>query len=205
MAQLVVVWVSPRLMRRCRLMAAVGVVSHCWLGADSSVGYASGSVAGEPGDGPFCGRPQVPVGVLRFFFGPAGLVRRPTVVVSVDFDGPSVFRGGASCPQGAAVAPFGERGGTSGTYAGGVAGGTRHCPGSGVDPEVVAVEPVFDVGFAYDWFHHRGVTKIVERFETSTGRVRRIGDDFGFWGVGRQRYPRCCRRLGCWQLLGPRR
>ena len=68
----------------------------CWggepllVGDDSSVGNASGSVAGEPGDGPFCGRPQVPVGVLRFFFGPAGLVRRPTVVVFVDFDGPSV-------------------------------------------------------------------------------------------------------------------
>ena len=31
-AQPVVVWASPRLMRRCRLMAAVGVVSHCWLG-----------------------------------------------------------------------------------------------------------------------------------------------------------------------------
>ena len=77
-------------------------------------------------------------------------------------------------------------------------GGTRHCAGSGVDPEVVAVEPVLDVGFAYDGFHHRGVTKIIERFESRTRRVRRIRNDFGtrgcfgnetrdavgVWGVG---------------------
>ena len=60
------------------------------------------------------------------------------------------------------------------------------------------MEPVLDVGFAYDGFHHRGVTKIVERFESRTGRVRRIRNDFGtrgcfgnetrdavgVWGVG---------------------
>ena len=77
-------------------------------------------------------------------------------------------------------------------------GGTRHCPSFGVDIEVVAVEPVFDVGFAYDGFHHRGVAKTVEGFESRTGRVRRIRDDFGargffgnkildtvgVWGVG---------------------
>ena len=129
---------------------------------------------------------------------PPCFVRRPTVVVLVDFDSPSTLGGGASCPQGAAVAPLRERGGTTGAYTDGVVGGTRHCPFSGVDIEVVAVEPVFDVGFAYDWFHHRGVTKIVERFESRTGRVRRIRDDFGtrgffgneildtvgVWGVG---------------------
>ena len=141
---------------------------------------------------------MVPVGVLRFFFGPPCFVRGAQVVVFVDCDGPSTLRGGASCPQGAAVAPFGERGGATGAYAGGVPGGTRHCPSSGVDTEVVAVEPVFDVGFAYDWFGHRGVTKIVERFKRRTGRVRRIRNDFGtrgcfgneirnavgVWGVG---------------------
>ena len=77
-------------------------------------------------------------------------------------------------------------------------GGTRHRAGSGIDTEIVAVEPVFDVGFAYDGFHHRGVTKIVERFESRTRRVRRIRNDFGtrgcfgnetldtvgVWGVG---------------------
>ena len=51
----------------------------------------------------------------------------------------------------------------------------------------------------------RGVTKIVERFERRTGRVRRIRNDFGDPGVLRQRDPQCCRRLGCWQRLGPRR
>ena len=108
------------------------------------------------------------------------------------------LEGGAPCPQWAAVAPLRERGGTTGAYTDGVPGGTRHRPSSGVDIEVVAVEPVLDVGFAYDGFHHRGVTKIVERFERRTGRVRRIRNDFGargcfgneirnavgVWGVG---------------------
>ena len=161
----------------------------CWggepllVGDDSSVGNASGVVAGEPGDGPFCGRPQVAVGVLGFFFGPSWFVRGATVVVFVDCDGPSTLRGGASCPQGAAVAPLREGGGTSGTYTAGVVGGTRHRAGSGIDTEIVAVEPVLDVGFAYDGFHHRGVTKIVERFESRTRRVRGVRNDFGTWGL----------------------
>ena len=137
--------------------------------------------------------------MLRVFvFGPPCFVRRPTVVVFVDCDGPSTLRGGAPCPQWAAVAPLRERGGTTGAYTDGVVGGTRHRPSSGVDIEVVAVVAVFDVGFAYDGFHHRGVTKIVERFQCRTGRVRRIRNDFGargcfgneirnavgVWGVG---------------------
>ena len=152
------------------------------VGDDSSVGNASGFPAGEPGDGPFHGRPQVPVGVAGFFFGPPCFVRCPTVVVFVDFDGASTLGGGASCPQGAAVAPLREGGGTAGADAGGVPGGTGHLSSFGVYLEVVAVEPVFDVGFAYDWFHHRGVTKIVERFQRRTRRVRRIRDDFGIRG-----------------------
>ena len=86
------------------------------VAGDSSVGNASGFPAGEPGDGPFHGRPQVPIGFLGFFFGPPDLVRRPTVVVFVDCDGASRLRGGAPCPQGAAVAPLRERGGATGTY-----------------------------------------------------------------------------------------
>ena len=60
--------------------------------------------------------------------------------------------------------------------------GTRHRASFGVDIEVVAVVSVFDVGFAYDWFGHRGVTEFVEGFERRTGRVRRIRDDFGTRG-----------------------
>ena len=84
-------------------------------------------------------------------------------------------------------------------------GGTRHRPSPGVDGEVVAVEPVFDVGFAYDGFHHRGVTKIVERFESRTGRVRRIRNDFGTWGLVGNEILDTVGVRGCWQRLGPRR
>ena len=97
----------------------------------------------------------------------------------VDCDGPSPSRGGAPGAQGAAVAPLGEWGAAAPTYAGGVPGGAGHCPGSGVDPEVVAVVAVFDAGFAYDGFDDGDVMVVGERFESRTRRVRRIGHDVG--------------------------
>ena len=119
---------------------------------------------------------------LGFVFGPAGLVRGAVVVVLVDCDGSSLLRGGASCSQGAAVASLREGGGTAGTYAAGVPGGTGHCPSFGVDIEVVAVVAVFDVGFAYDGFDDRGVAEIVEGFERGARTVGRVGDDVGAGG-----------------------
>ena len=56
-------------------------------------------------------------------------------------------------------------GGAAGAYAGGVPGGAGHCAGSGVDPEVVAVVAVFDVGFAYDGFDDGSV---VEKWSRSS-------------------------------------
>ena len=144
------------------------------VGDGSSVWNASCFAVCEPGDGSFHGRPQVPVGLLGFVLAHRVLFLSAPVVVLVDFDGPSTLRGGASCPQGAAPAPLRE--------GGGVTGGTGHCPSFGIDIEVVAVEPVFDVRLAYDWFHHRGVTKIVERCKRGSGRVHGIGDDFGSRG-----------------------
>ena len=60
-----------------------------------------------------------------------------------------------------------------------MAGGAGYCPGSGVDVEVVAVVAVFDAGFAHDGFDNRDMAFVVERFESRTGRVRRIGHDVG--------------------------
>ena len=94
-------------------------------------------------------------------------------------DGAYPLRGGAPCAQGAAVAPFGEGGGAAGAYAGGVPGGAGHCSGSGVDPEVVAVVAVSDVGFAYDGFDDGCVAVVVEGFESRTGSVGRVSDDVG--------------------------
>ena len=83
-------------------MAAVRVVSHCWLGA--SPRHASGVVAGEPDDCPLDGWPVGPVGGLGFVFGPPCFVRGPPVVVLVDCDGASPLRGGAPSESFAAEA-----------------------------------------------------------------------------------------------------
>ena len=56
-------------------------------------------------------------------------------------------------------------------------------------------------GLQYDWFGHRGVIELVERFERRTRRVRRIGDDFG---ARRLFGNEICDAVGVWGLAAVR-